>query len=59
MFQLIEKDDKRMPVHSKGDLDYMLARGWKAVQPDAPTEEYVEPPPPVVVKRKAGRPKKR
>lgn len=45
-----------MPVHSKGDLAYMLARGWKTVQPDAQTEEYVEPSP---EKRKAGRPKKR
>ncbi len=57
MFQLIEKDNKRMPVHSKGDLAYMLARGWKAVQPNEVVEEYVEPP--AVEKRKAGRPKKR
>lgn len=29
----IEKDDKRMCVYSERDFDYMVSKGWRAVQP--------------------------
>lgn len=31
MFQLIEKNGERKAVYSKGDLEYMLRRGWAPV----------------------------
>lgn len=48
MFQVIEKGGERKAVYSKGDLDYMIGRGWRPVSVD-PTPA---PPPDPRVKRK-------
>jgi hypothetical protein len=47
MFRVIEKGGERRAVYSRGDLEYMQARGWRAVSlaPVAPVAERVEPEP--------------
>ena len=48
MFQVIERGEERKAVHSQGDLDYMLRRGWRKVATDttsSPSELVAEEPP--------------
>ena len=48
MFQVIERGEERKAVHSQGDLDYMLRRGWRKVATDttiAPSEPVAEDAP--------------
>lgn len=39
MFQVLEKDGRLQPVHSKGDLEYMQRRGWRAVETAPPVAQ--------------------
>jgi hypothetical protein len=43
MFQVLEKDGRLQPVHSKGDLEYMQRRGWRAVETVPPVAQTAEP----------------
>ena len=48
MFQVIERGEERKAVHSQGDLDYMLRRGWRKVATDttsSPGEPVTEDAP--------------
>lgn len=48
MFQVIERGEERKAVHSQGDLDYMLRRGWRKVATDtasSPSEPVTEDAP--------------
>jgi hypothetical protein len=42
MFQVLEKDGKLQPVHSRGDLEYMQRRGW-SVRPEVAVARLVQP----------------
>jgi hypothetical protein len=42
-YQLVEKDGTRKGVHSKSDLEYLMARGWKVVKLAVITANKVEP----------------
>ena len=52
MFQVIEKGDERKAVYSRGDLDYMLRRGWRKVATDHVQSTGTSSPDEPRVKRK-------
>ena len=57
MFQLIEHPDKgRMGVHSKGDLEYMLRRGWRVIKEEVSSLVSAPKAPEILTTKKRGRP---
>lgn len=53
MFEVLEKDGNLVPVHSQGDLEYMLRRGWKIRPKEIIPVAAIETP-----KKQRGRPPK-
>lgn len=59
MFEVITNKIREMAVHSKRDLDYMIAKGWSIkVKPEAVEPEKTEQKPEQKPIKKRGRPAK-